>query len=233
MAEQHGKTATVLANEFDVSSYNNSLNLGVSRAPADTSAFGDDDKTYLAGRVDGTYSLVGTWNDDAAADLEHATNLGLEVVYTAVPAGADTIGNAAFLWEGLQNSYGIPMQTTDAVRHNLGGLCPSARMGGQLLHALGTASTGASSSVDGAAQTTDGGSAHLHVTAFTGTSITVTVEDSANDSTWATLDTFTAQTGAAHERIEFTGTVERYVRVNISGTFSAATIAVAYARNRY
>jgi len=233
MAEQHGRQLTVLANEFDISTYNNNLTVSGSRATSDVSGFGQDDKTYIAGMADGNFSLGGTWNDDAAADLELASNLGQTIVYSAVPAGADTIGNAAWLWQpDVQESYVITSSAADAIRHNAGGACV-ARMGGYLLHALGAASTGASASVDGTAQSTFGGVGHLHVTAFSGTNIVVTVEDSANDSTWATLQAFTSATGVGAERIEPAGTVERYLRVNISGTFSSATIAVTFARNRY
>lgn len=233
MAEQAGYTLTIVANEFDVSTYNNQLNLVVNRQAVNTSGFGDADKEYIAGQVDGTYSLVGTWNDDTAADLEHSTNLGLEIVYTACPAGMATAGNAAWLWNGLQNQYGIPANTNDAVRHNLAGNSPNTRMGGQLVHTLSTASVGQTASVDGTASSTFGGVGHLHVTAFSGTNIVATLEDSANDVTFATLAAFTSATGVGAERITFAGTVERYVRVDVSGTFTSATIAVAFARNRY
>lgn len=233
MAEQHGKSATVLANEFDVSAYNNALSFSGSRAVSDVSPFGVDDKTYIAGQADGTFNLAGNWNDDAAADLELATNLGQTVVYSACPAGAATLGNTAFLWQpDVQDSYVINMPVNDAIRVNHGGACVS-RFAGRLLHTLSAASVGNGTSVDDTAQTTDGGVGHLHVTAFTGTNITVTIEDSANDSTWATLQAFTTATGVGSERIEPAGTVERYLRVVVAGTFSAATIAVTFARNRY
>lgn len=230
---QAGYVGVALANELDVSSYHTRLNVSVTRAAADLSPYGTRPKTYLAGQADGSYALAGNWNDDAAADLELATNLGADVVISFFPAGAGAIGNAAFLVNGLENGYNITSQVTDAVRHAVSGVAKPAHMGGQLLHALGAASVGASASADGAASSSFGGVAHLHLTAFSGTSITVDLEDSANDSTFAALASFAAKTGVSHERITFAGVVERYVRVNISGTFTTATLAVAFARSRY
>lgn len=91
--------------------------------------------------------------------------------------------------------------------------------------------------VDLAAETSHGLQAYLHVFAFTGTDMTVVVEDSADGSTgWATVTgaTFTQVTAApAKERIE-TGrsqTVRRHLRVASSGTFTSATIGVVVVKN--
>ncbi len=233
MPAVHGKRLTALANEFDVSSYNTGLQVSAARQAVNLSPFGSDDKTYLAGQVSGAYTVSGNWNNDAAADLEHATNLGGSVLYTVCPAGADTAGNAAFLINGLQNGYNFTAADTDAVRHSLSGLARPVHMAGVLIHPHTTASTGATASQDDGASSALGGVAHLHITAFTGTDIIVTLEDSADNSVWATLATFATASGTGAERISFTGTVERYVRANITGTFTSATIAVAYARNRY
>lgn len=75
----------------------------------------------------------------------------------------------------------------------------------------------------------------LHVTAFTGTSCTVTLQDSADNSSWANLTggAFTAATGLTTQRLEggATATVRRYVRAITSGTFTSCTFAVTFVRN--
>jgi len=80
-----------------------------------------------------------------------------------------------------------------------------------------------------------GWQAWLHVFAFTGTSVTVTLEDSADNVSFAALTGggFTAATGITSERLEGgrTATVRRYVRAITSGTFSNAVFAVAFTRN--
>jgi hypothetical protein len=98
-----------------------------------------------------------------------------------------------------------------------------------------TATNGAS--VDNAASSADGLVAYLHVFSFTGTSCTVTLEESsdngAGDAFAAVVGgAFTAATGVTSQRIATaTGlTVERYLRVVTSGTFSECTFAVAMCR---
>jgi hypothetical protein len=91
------------------------------------------------------------------------------------------------------------------------------------------------SSVDFVAATSFAWQAYLQVFSFTGTSCTVTLEDSANDSTWAvfTGSAFTAATGVTTERIAGAAgsTVRRYVRAVTSGTFSECTFAVMFVKN--
>lgn len=87
----------------------------------------------------------------------------------------------------------------------------------------------------GAVSTLFGWSAYLHVLAFTGTSITASVQDSADNATFATLTggSFTAATGRGAERIQSaspTATVRRYVRISTAGTFTNAVIAVNFVR---
>ncbi len=89
-------------------------------------------------------------------------------------------------------------------------------------------------SVDNGAASTNGGWAHLHVTAFTGlTSDSVIVEHSTNDSVWATLGTFTLVAGTTSERLEIAPgtTVNRYLRIrdDVTGTGSCTRI-VSFAR---
>jgi hypothetical protein len=82
-----------------------------------------------------------------------------------------------------------------------------------------------------------GWSAFLHVTAFTGTSVTVKIQDSADASAWLDLAsaTFTAATAIGAQRIttaySSTATVRRYVRVVTTGTYSNAVYAVNFVRN--
>lgn len=82
-------------------------------------------------------------------------------------------------------------------------------------------------------QTAWGAQAYLQCTAFTGSSVTVTVQHSPDNSTWSTLMAFTAVSAApATQRVPATGTVSRYLRVITTGTFSSATFAVAVNVNK-
>ena len=104
-----------------------------------------------------------------------------------------------------------------------------------------TTSTGAENlaSLDlGTGSTSFGLQAYLHVFAFTGTSCTITIEESSDDGggdafAAVTGGAFTAVTGATTERIATSGaqTVERYLRLALTGTYSNIEFVVLVNRN--
>lgn len=96
-----------------------------------------------------------------------------------------------------------------------------------------TTATASGTGFDGGASTSFGGQAYLHLSAFTGTSVVVKLQDSADNATFADLASaaFSSKSAAGFERIAFTGTIRRYVRVATTGTFSSATFAVNFVRN--
>lgn len=110
------------------------------------------------------------------------------------------------------------------------------RLGTAGVRADTTATNGAS--IDDGAATEFGLSAYLHVMAFTGTSATVTLQTSSDDGggdAWADLPDggFTTVTEApGWQRIETAhdATVERYLRVVTTGTFTVLDFAVVICR---
>lgn len=81
-------------------------------------------------------------------------------------------------------------------------------------------------------QTAFGAQAYLHVTGFTGTSVDIVVQHSADNSTWATLIDFGAQSGIGYQRATVAGTVNRYLRaITGTGTFTTVTFFVNVNRN--
>ena len=93
-----------------------------------------------------------------------------------------------------------------------------------------TSGSNTASNDDNGAGSSNGLVAYLQVFSVTGTSVTITVQDSANDSTFATLVSFSAQTGRASERVSVSGTVDRYLRLASTGTFTEAIFAVVVRR---
>lgn len=87
------------------------------------------------------------------------------------------------------------------------------------------------------ASTSFGWQAYAQVFSVAGTSVTLTIQDSANNSTWANLSgaAFTAVNAGSRgfQRLAggSTDTVRRYLRVVSSGTFSSASFAVLFVRN--
>ena len=93
-----------------------------------------------------------------------------------------------------------------------------------------TATTPGSGSDLGAASYSFGMALYLHLFEFTGTSVTIKVQDSANNSVFADMTgaTFTVASGVTSERIALstTATVRRYLRAVTTGTFSNAVFAI-------
>jgi hypothetical protein len=92
--------------------------------------------------------------------------------------------------------------------------------------------------VDDGAATNFGGQAYLQVTGFTGTSVTVKIQHCATSGgsyTDVAGLTFTAVTAApAWQRIASSNslTINEFVKVTTTGTFSSATFAVVFVRNK-
>lgn len=92
--------------------------------------------------------------------------------------------------------------------------------------------------IDTTASASFGGQAYLQLTAFTGTDVTVKIQDSADNSTFADVASFafTQVTAApASERIALanTATIRRYVRVSTvtTGGFTSVTFSVNLIKN--
>ena len=95
---------------------------------------------------------------------------------------------------------------------------------------ISATTTGASH--DNGAATTNGGYAHLHITATAAGNFAFTIEDSANDSAFATIGTFTADGSAiTSERLTISGTIRQYVRAVATRTGGTCTPVIVLARN--
>lgn len=228
----HGKNTAILVDEFDLSAFFNSADVAATLDTAETTTFGKTAKTYIPGLADATLSLAGMFDGAAnAIDAVLAAALGGSALITVAPAGAGTIGNRASLAEALETSYGISAAVADAVSVSAeaqvtGGLLP----GVILANLIARTATGNTAALDNAASTASGAKAFLHITAFSGTNVTIKVQESPDNSTWADLITFSQATGVTSQSGSATGTIDRYLRVNIAGTFTSVTFAVALAR---
>jgi hypothetical protein len=92
--------------------------------------------------------------------------------------------------------------------------------------------TTTNASHDNGAATANCGYAHLHVTATSSGNFAFTIEDSANDSAWATIATFTSTGGAiTGERQTISGTIRQYTRAVLTRTGGSVTAVITLARN--
>ena len=240
MAFIHGKGTAALYNEHDLSSYFNDGAASHSVETAETTVFGNDDKTYIVGLRDGTVSLSGMFDGSTdAVDDVLRQSLGTEDGgITTICYGGATAGNRASLAQVETTSYDISMPVSDVVAASAefqvdGGL----RHGFALVDLASLSADGQSTGVDYTAGAT-GWTAHLHVTANTFTDVLdVKLQDSTDNAVWADLTggafTQVAASTTTSEKISGAGAYNRYVRIdyNFGTGTGAATILVAFATN--
>lgn len=232
MAFIHGKSAAVLFQATDLSAFLNSWDTTLTADTAEVTCFGSGSKAYVAGGKDATISLSGFFDGAASAvdEVLAAAIAGTKVI-TLAEAGVGTIGNRALVGQAIHTSYQVSAPVGDAVTISAEAQVTGGMSSGVVLADLAArTATGNTSSVDKGASSANGLMANVHVTAFTGTDITVKVAHSADNNTWADLITFTQLTAAGAENKTVTGTVNRYLRITTTGTFTSATFAVAAAR---
>ena len=232
MSFLHGKGAGVFVADFDLSGDLTQYNFTKTRQLVNVTTFGNDDKVFLAGLGEGRISGQGVWNP-TLSDVEIVALDGVETVITASPTAAGAIGDRAHMVNGFLDSFQPRAPVNDAVRFSSGFMASAGAYTGVILHENAQESgTGNHASVNQTAQSANGATAFLHVTQFDGTNATVTIEDSANDSTFASLVAFSQATGVTSEKVTVAGTVEQYVRVALTGTFTTITFVVSFARHR-
>jgi hypothetical protein len=244
----HGKTTGVYIDEFDLTSYFTDSSLTIDNDTAETTAYGDTNKTYLVGLRGGSLSLNGMWSqttDGSDEELQALLGSTTEPLIT-VREGSAAIGGRAVIAQANETNYSITSPLSDVATISADFECTTtgvtnltfALAGGVQLTAgasIAHGSLGALSSVDNAASSANGGAATLHVPTNTvNGNTTIKVQHSANDSTWADLITFTV-VGASTKTSEIkavTGTVNRYLRASAStaGSSGSITFMVAAAR---
>ena len=128
----------------------------------------------------------------------------------------DNTGNLTLKVEVQANGYGL-------------------EWGKMLTAGLRTDTTGTAGTYadDNGAGTTFGAQAYLQLVEFAGTSVDVKIEHcTTSGGSYASLIDFGSLTGPGAVRGAATGTVNRYLEVVTSGTFTYATFAVAWTRNQ-
>lgn len=189
-------------------------------------------------RKDGSLAFSSYW--DTAAGASHLTLSALPRTDIQVSfLHSSTLGGAAASMVGKQINYSPNMGTDGSL---IVGITAQANgygleWGELLTTGLQSFATGtvSGSSIDlGSVSTAFGAAAYLHVISVASGTATFTVEDSANDSAFATVTglVFTGATGATTQRLQTAAgaTIRRYVRITGSGVHGAAVVVVNFVR---
>jgi hypothetical protein len=239
MAFRSAQQARVYIGILGASAYARSVSTDATMDVHDTTTLADTTKQFIGGQSTTTFSIAGPLDDSAASNgqwdaLTDQKQSTTPVPITYMPLGTD--GSVCWLMDAIETNFGDTSGVGSSVDWSMSAdITGQPDMRGVVLENNTTITdTENGSSNDLTAQTTNGGVAHLHVTAFaTATSDTVTIEDSSTGSSgWATIATFTAATGVTSERVEITGTVKRYLRVvyTVVGGPGSITRHVSFSR---
>jgi hypothetical protein len=230
---------------FPLSAYTTQVDTAAPRATIDRTSLVDDAFVFIPGRRSGTLSVTSMVDDDTTAGSYWPVITGLADNGTEFPVSVAPAGFAAGNPVRMASAFEVtaaPSSPVDGgvdmpLTYSVNGLM---QWGESLIAHAAVTATAAAAAVDGGAGTSNGGVAHLHVTAAAGTSsptCDVIIEHSVNGSTsWATLASFTqVTTSTSAQRVVVAAgtTVRRYLRASytIAGTGPSYTIAVAFARN--
>ncbi len=244
MTAIHAKNTGVVVNSDDLSRFFKNVDISGEAELIEITTFTATAKQWLIGYTDAKLSLDGYFGskdpatpgdpnevDDVLQPLlgdQDATQLML-----ICPESMDTFGNNASFCDAEGTKYSVTSPFNNAVSvmaeaQASGGV----NVGVLLAEKIARTVTGQSAAYDLGAATTNGFAAQLHAfTVGATTSVTVTIEDSADGTTgWAQIGAFTAAAVAASQRIVITGNVRRFVRAKWTFTGSnGATFVVAFA----
>ncbi len=235
MAFSHGSASRVYANGYDLSAYLNNITMGATADAAETTTFGAGAKMYIPGPEDGTVSAEGYFDGAAdAVDQVLSEAMPAIAVWTWLPAG-DGLGNVSKSAVTVNTTYETESPADDATTISAEGQATGTGIErGLVAHPLqARTAAGNGSALDNGTSTARGGAAYLHVTAMSGfTSVTVTVQHSADNVTYANLATFSDMTQRGAQRVAINGTINRYVRViwTVAGSGSVTFIATVVRR---
>lgn len=244
MAKVSGLGARLLVHGYDFSGDISAVD-NIHGGPAALDFTGIDKSAFerLGGVRDGGIDVTAFFNKGSSADRAHdrySTLPTTDVITTY--CHTSTLGAPAACLVGKQTNYdgkrgndGSFTFSVSAVANGFG--LEWGVQGTAGVRADTTATNG--SSIDlGTGSLAFGLQAYLHVTAFTGTSCTVKLQESSDDGAGdafadVTGGSFGAQTAVGASRIATSAsqTVERYLRVVTTGTFSACSFHVTIVRN--
>lgn len=249
MAKQSGLGNNLYVAGYDVSGDISALD-SVHGGPATLDVTGIDKSAFerIGGLRDGGMDVTSFFNPETIAG--GGSRDGVHKVFSALPTADEqalycigtTIGSPVACEIAKQIGY-------DPKRGNDGSLIFSVSLPangyglewGELLTAGKRTDTAATNgvSLDGGAATSFGFQAYLQVFAFTGTDVTVKLQDSADNSSFADVASgaFTAVTtapGTQRIAVGGTATLRRYVRAvtTTSGGVTSVTFAVSLVRNK-
>jgi hypothetical protein len=240
MAKESGLGANFYLGSYDLSGDTNALgSINKSLSPLDFTGINVSANERKAGLLDGEISWTSFWNPTNAhlALRNHPRTDRITTYFHR-----QTIGTPTASLNGKQVNYDPSPAQDGTFTASVQVLADDSWLdwGLALTPSPRTDTTATSGDgVDFTAGNDFGMQAYLHVVAFTGTSATITIQESSDDGsgdayTAVTGGAFSTVTGVTSERLETARdqTIERYLRVVTTGTFTNLVFVVAATINQ-
>lgn len=237
------RNAVLVADGFDLSSHFRSIEISQNAdAPEATTFASAGSREFAKGLVERSVSGEGFFaynstNDALSVDKHFADKFSSSAnrLITLARNGFSAPGDDAVMLNTKQASYNIQetvgemLMTTFEAKSSLDGATHHWAANGYMLLYQSVSGVLNAASVDDGAGATTGWLAHCHVTGGTFTSVTVKIQHSTDNVTWADLITFSAFSAVGAQQSVNTSTpVNRYVRAIISAfTGTSANVVVA------
>lgn len=242
MAKQGGLGDGLLIDQYDLSDGTQSVgDIGGGPAPGDFTPISKTAMFRLGLQLDGRIETTLFFDDatdsvhDAVSSLPTADRQVTYLRGTSLGSPAACLIVKQLNYDGERSEDGMLVATVQ------GQIAQGYPLQWGEQHTAGrrvdtTATNG--TAVDAGASTAHGLTAYLHVLGFTGTSVTVKLQESSDNGgadAWADVvgGGFAAATGPGVQRIQTANglTVERYLRVVTTGTFTSADFVVVVCRH--
>jgi hypothetical protein len=244
MAFIHGKNSGVAVGRYLMSTFLRDATMSTDVDMAETSVYGNTNKTFIPGLASTTVALGGLWDSAALKSDEAFAEIILDGVATPVSLATSgfTHGNIAYTIGADQSSFEIATPVTDVAALTAqfqSRVDPSGGKRGHVFIGNGAAltATGSTASIDNAAGTTNGLGWSIHVIANDrSTSSTFIVEDSPNDSVWTQVgSSFVVNSGTTSSTylVEKGTTIDRYLRASYTLTAGTGSMTVVLVATRH
>ena len=238
MAKESGLNVRLYVEGKDMSGSANALSgAGYSQAMLETTPLNTSAATRITGLADGTLSVNGYFDtSDDAPWAEDSGKLPSSDVVVLV-ALSSAAGDPSVGMNAKEGEFNVSRSSGSAI--SIASSFSGNGMGGEFGEMLTAhddthSSAGSGTVVDSGASSSSGGAGYVQVISLGSGSVVVNLQESTSSggsySNFMTFSTVAAAAAPSAERVTMEGTVQRYIKVVTTGTFSNAKIAVAFAR---
>lgn len=213
-------------------------NVDVSRAPLRVTGINASGEERIGGRRDGAIDFMAFWNVDAGQSHATLDALSRTDIISTLIVGTPALDSPAASMVCKQMNYNPTVGTDGSIGMNISTLANGYGLewGESLTTGKQSFATGTvnGTSIDAGASSAFGGAAYIHVFSVASGTAIFAVQDSSDNSSFTNVTglVFTGSTGATTQRLQTVAgaTINRYVRVQGTGTHGAAVIVVNFVR---